>query len=385
MKNILSTLFIAVFLFCAQTAFAQTTSDITATGIKDSDGWEKYYSSQGGFDIFLPAKPSRESESMDVAQLGKRELVLYTSGADRMVFMVGFIDFKIPLNDPAMLKVMYDNWRDGVKEGLPGGDLTEKDGTFEGKPSREILYTTDVIKTHGRTFYIKGKMFQLMAMYARTLEDEVSAKEITRITDKFFNSFQLNEGAKKTTPVVSNRIVSDGVYRDEYFKFTLNLPKDWIMTNQDDIQIINENSKERQKVYSKNTQKFLENSSNRTTILFSISRNEFGAADNTSLIGAAEVDINKGGDLLLVGKVTETNFSKNMGYTITSKARWTKVGSVSAIVIGMERKVDLAGLVKQKLYLIRSKGYLLEFVITYQKDEDTKIPEEALQTFKFIK
>lgn len=404
MKNILSVLFLTILLSGGNAVLAQpngpTTSskksvapvnqetDIKPTGIKDGDGWEKYQSTGGGFEIFLPAAPQRESEPMEMPPIGMVDMVMYTSTTEMMVFMVGYLDFKIPINDPATLKGLYDNWRDGVRGGLSPGTITEKDGTFEGRPSRDLLYTSEVVKMKGRVFFAKGKMFQFMAMYPTSIENGIAAKEVARITDKFADSFRILEPAtvteKKQTSLPAQS-VTDGIYRDDYFKFTLNLPKNWNLTNREDMKIVMDGSKERRNIYSGNTQSLLEKSLDRTTILFSLTKNEFGAADNVSLLGSAEKDVYPKSDFMLIAQVSENNFAKNMGYTITGKAKWTKLGEADAIVIEMQKNIETIGVVKQKLYLIRSKGYILEFVFSYRKDEDAKIPEEALRTFKYIR
>ena len=401
MKNFLFILIATFFLFGGKTIFAQktidtvvplsksvavreNTSDLTATGIKDSEGWEKYYSSGGGFEIFLPAPPELEKSPIEMPPMGKVDLILYTSTTENMAFMVGVLDFKIPINDPAMLKEMYDKWRDGVKEGLAGGTLTEKDGTFEGKPSREIVYTTDLLRMHGRVFFVKGKMFQLMSVYPRIVEGELSAKEIDRITEKFANSFKLDDPLIENKTNVSGAVLNEGAYQDDFYKFSVDLPKNWILINQDDMKIITEGTQARAKIYSRDTQKMLEKAVGRTTILFSLTKYEAGRAGNSTLLGGAEVDVSPQSNLMLVGKATETNFTRNMGYVITAKSKWIKLGAVDAILIEMEKNLDIIGLVKQKLYLIRRKGSILEFVVTYQNDEDAKVCEDALKTFKFI-
>lgn len=388
MRRIALLLTVTLLAFFAQsTVFAQRSKPkpppkaaIFASGESDEDGWTKYVSAEGKFNVLFPAEPERVMKPFE-SGFGKHQLITYTSTFNKVVYVVGYLDFKTPINDEASLRNMYDSWQQGVISVYPNGELEAKDTTYENRPAREVTYVADLITIKAKAFFSKGKLFQMMTMHYVEGGDAL-LREVSVKNEKFFDSLKLD-----TVPVVQTKNVtlagelSGNSYRNDFFNFTMTLPDNWLVINQEDTNLMREGTKERT---SQKTKANVTTSLNRTTFLFNLSRTEIGATDNGSIIGAAETVPPVKATLQQLATAISLNFIRS-GYSLDGAIKYPKVDGVVFAVINL-KKIGLYGMpLRQRLYMTRSKGYLLEFVATYTKNDDIEIFEEMIKTLKFTK
>jgi hypothetical protein len=351
-----------------------------AAGEADEDGWTRYVSAEGKFNVLFPAEPERAAKTIE-SGFGKQPLITYTSTFNKIVYVVGFLDFKTPINDESSLRKMYDSWQEGVVSVYPNGELEATDTTYENRPARELTYVADLITIKAKAFFSKGKLFQMMTMHFVEGGDAL-LREVSVKNEKFFDSLRLD-----TMPVVPTKNVSlvgeirNTSYRNNFFNFTLTLPENWLVINQEDTNLMREGTRDRS---SQQGRAEVSTSLNRTTFLFNLSRTEIGSTDNASIIGAAETVPPVKATLPQLATAISLNFVRS-GYTLEGAIKYPKVDGVGFAVINMKKTSIYGAVIRQRLYITRAKGYLLEFVATYSKEDDIARFEEMMKTLKFTK
>ncbi len=353
---------------------------IYATDFVDADGWTKYVSSEGKFNVLLPAEPKRELKAFD-SPLGKKDLISYTSTFNKVVYVVGFLDFKIPINDEDSLRRIYDSWQNGIRSISPDGDLDEKDTTYENKLAREITSVSGLMSIRAKAFFSKGKLFQLMTLNVIESNDAL-LREVSPFNEKFFNSLKLETTDNESKTVKLAGDINDGFYQNNFFNFSMNLPKDWLFINQEDTDLIKEESRSRA---GQQKNSGIETSFKRTIFLFNLAKNEIGALDNASIIGAAESISVVKATLAQIANATALNFVKNSGYTMIEPIKYQKVDKTTFAVIHLKKAGSFGIVLYQKLYLSRAKDYIIEFVATYTNANDLLPFEDSFKTFKLLK
>lgn len=351
-----------------------------AAGEADTDGWTRYVSAEGKFNFLLPAEPERSVKPFETG-FGKQQLITYTSTFNKVVYVVAYLDFKTPINDEASLRKMYDSWQQGVISVYPNGELETEDTVYENKPARELTYVADLITIKAKAFFSKGKLFQMMTMHYVEGGDAL-LREVSVKNEKFFDSLKLDTAAVVQTKNVSLAgEISGNSYRNNFFNFTMTLPANWIVINQEDTSLLTEGTKERNNQKGKSD---VTTSLNRTTFLFNLSRNEIGSIDNASIIGAAETVPPVKATLPQLAQAITLNFIRS-GYSLDGAIKYPRVDGVVFAVINLKKSNSYGMAIRQRLYMTRMKGYLLEFVATYTKEDDSAIFEELIKTLKFTK
>lgn len=194
-------------------------------------------------------------------------------------------------------------------------------------------------------------------------------------------SFAQNENSSKKIDIKTG---NDKVYKNKYFKFSIDKIINWNEVSNDDSAMIVEFAKQADSKLNDKAKKELEKSVKETQFLFHYSKNPIGMLDNASFIIAAEYSENNGAHMKLIANASQENFEKNMGYEIIKNAHSVSIGGKTFYLI--EAKKSLSGrTVFQKIYMQRFDQYILQIVLSYKNVEELKVMESTLQTLKFDK
>lgn len=389
-RNILLFVVGLAFTFCG-TSLAQKRplvkkNPVTIVRVNnyDEDGWQKFQSVEGKFTVLLPFQPERTVTDL-ATPIGVKKIITYTAKSAKESLVIGFLDYKTPINDAKTLGLLYDGWENGVRNVLPGLRTSLKDTTFDGRLAREMVYESENAKVIARVFFSGGKFFQMAVFNFDKLNEIIYKNPDNLFNNKFFDSVRIDK------PIVQNAntdfygTVENGVYRNTYFKFSLTLPKGWKVAERQDSDLIINNDSGNNKNLKKNAKQSLEDSKQRTKILFTATKNEIGAVENAVFLAGAEINTTPKADLIDIALATENNFKKNLGYTISKSMRPVKLGNVDFMVIEMQQQTVYGTILKQKLYMAKSRGYLLEFLLSYTDDRDVKFFEDSVKSLAFIK
>lgn len=197
-----------------------------------------------------------------------------------------------------------------------------------------------------------------------------------------FYTFAAAQKAVSKTP--AQIAVEDNVYRNSIHKFSIVKPEGWIETETEAVKA-NINVGKAIMQPNKKGSREIDESINRTQILFSLLKYPAGTLENASLACAIETSSTPNATAAQTALATQESFRQNYGYTLVSPAKPITLGGAAFYMIKMEKAINSEITLRQRIYIRKtSKGYL-QFVMTAVNVEDEAVMEDALQSFKIIK
>lgn len=193
--------------------------------------------------------------------------------------------------------------------------------------------------------------------------------------------------SRKANEEIDYGTVSNSVYKNQYFGFSVTLPKDWSLQDQ----------KGQQRLMKKGTQlmtgdddtlkAIVKASELQTVNLFAAFQHPLGTpvAFNPSILSIAEMTrelpgIKRGKDYFYQAKkILE---SSALRPTFPKDYYTENVGGREFDVMELEMTI-MGKVVKQKLYCAIQKGYALCFVATFMNDEEKALLQNVLNTAVF--
>lgn len=304
-------------------------------------------------------------------------MTYYTAIGDNGIFMIGSMDMPLTVNN----KVLRDSFYEGMASGLL------KDGDYEMKETREIAVNgkpaVEYIAVEKKTtddavfrFFIDEKrVYMMVGMTAITetgTPEEILAEKKTGKTDmeRFFASFQPVNAAPAiaTVPVQFRGATTDGVYRSEFFNFTIRMPEGWIDTSDEDLSGARAIAKD---LIETNSSMKVSGTAKERRRLFSFAAKPMGSDDNDSL--ACNITKMPVGPIKFTAKDMAAAVERMMGsvkiYTVTQGTRPVTVGKNTFYSFDVKGSIGENSF-EQSVFMTQRKGYLLMFMLTY--DEFTK-------------
>ncbi len=151
--------------------------------------WSEFSSTEGGFSVSLPGKPTEQKQTQDTAA-GPLDIFMYLYEDRSDVYMVGYTNFPedlISLSDPAAL---LDGGAEGAVTSMGAENTSKQEISLDGNTGREITFDVPDSKLPGggagkARFYLVGnRLYQLIGL--------AKGKEAsTDNLDKFLDSFKL--------------------------------------------------------------------------------------------------------------------------------------------------------------------------------------------------
>lgn len=171
----------ALFVFMlvgSSTAFGQNNAE-----------WERFNSTEGKFNILMPAKPSLQTQDVDTAQ-GIVKLYFYGAPSGNSFYAATYGDYNIEPKTAGEKKAVLDGVVSGVVNGVNGTLKTEKEITLSGYPGREIVLTAKVnnmdVTAKWHIVLTGTRLYQIGVMY---LTQDTEPSDV----NKYLKSFALNK------------------------------------------------------------------------------------------------------------------------------------------------------------------------------------------------
>lgn len=163
-----------------------------ANAVQVSDGWVKYAPDDARFSVLFPQTPATRVDS-STTKSGEKLTKYLTQAVDASGsgYVVGFTDYSFALDPQKSL----DAARDASIEAVKGALLREFTITIDGNSGREYLASAKIGETdymvQARWYVVGGnRVYGLMYIHAKSLDQETAAKNAA----KFFDSFKLAAG-----------------------------------------------------------------------------------------------------------------------------------------------------------------------------------------------
>ena len=360
-----------------------------SNGQADDKEWKPFESDNDGFRGQWPGVPNVSASEIKTATrvvqqndyLAKTELI--TCG---MVVQ----NYNVSYGDKSGLETLSDSWRNGFLR-APGISISsDRSVPFQGTTAREVKAESETVVIIARSFFAQGRFYSASASYKKIYEPLPRIKRtIDSSIDKFFSSIELfKPKALRDAEVEDQQLpdgffgnVANGKYKNSFFGFEITLPENWIVASSDDNKMLLQFSKDALAVQS---EAILAKLKSPEKPIFTVSRKQFGAAGNSSLI----IDTNRFAtsniNLELSAKMTETTFEKIPNSHTTKLTQKTTLDG--RIFYFFEREFSVTNMViKQRIFIMQHHNYLVTFVLYSVNDADLNVLEATMRSFKFLK
>ena len=192
---------------------------------------------------------------------------------------------------------------------------------------------------------------------------------------------------KKASDEIDFGTLSNSVYQNKYFGFSVTLPKDWSVQDQKARRQLTKKGAQLVAGDNKNLEAVVKASELQTVNLITVFEHPLGSpvAYNPSIVGVAEMvrelpGIKRGKDyffqarkILEAGQI-QVSFPKDY-YS-------ERLGGVEFDV--MELEISMLGkVIKQKYYAAIQKGYALCFIVSFTNDEEAASLQRILSSITF--
>lgn len=178
--------------------------------------------------------------------------------------------------------------------------------------------------------------------------------------------------------------IKDGVYKNNFFGFKINSPKELFLLNQDQITIVKEGGQEILKTQNERNNKLIEEAGQKEVILYAAAEKPFGAEKNSSL----NISVRKQPSSQVTSEMVLTATKKlllaNPKIKLVQDKKNVNLGGENFSTIELQSKFNNQS-INQKIFITMRKGYSLTFVLTYEEGESLQLFEKLIQSLSFTK
>lgn len=262
----------------------------------------------------------------------------------------------------------------------------EKDIRINGEPGKEFDVLQDYRYQKIRILIVGARIYEIKNDATNWhIVGNLTKQQFFSETERFFNSFShIKFPEKVVSPIPEGFFgtATDSSYKNTFFNFALDFPKDWhnlteaeINANQSDGLKILETEKEK-------VNKAFEEAARKETPIFAIAQRNLVADKGSSLtIGILKQPNNQvGAEMTLVA--AKNFFLANPKIKIIKDVEKIELGGTRFATITIETNVN-DRLIYQKIVTTIRRGYSVTFAMTYLNDEGLKSLEKIMATLNF--
>ncbi|MBC7797498.1 MAG: hypothetical protein H7Z37_11550 [Pyrinomonadaceae bacterium] len=354
----------------------------------DANIWNEYSDTKFGFSVTFPAR------SEDVIKLDYDGLQNYSASTETAKYYVIAREDGFPLEGKE-LKAFYDNLVKSVFESGKSKISSERDVYLNGVLGKEISYEQaslgepNVMRINWlRVFLIAGKQLVLTV----SVKKSAYTADFDKYVDKFFDSLKATNELPiveaKPKPKGLNGTVKNGVYRNDFFGFTLKTPESWQIANADEQLYAKEASKTVMQNSNATNNAMVEKNVDNANFLLMMTKEPLGIPENTSFVIGAEPYAYQNDEREIAKISMKSLIDKYNKSAVVKQAKVvrdvfeTKIGGKSLTGFEIEAQVQNSKL-RQRLYILKQKGYLISFIAGYSKESDSTEIDKILKTIVF--
>jgi hypothetical protein len=147
--------------------------------------WQEFTSSEGGFSVLMPEKPTPSTHSFDTTGGRKESHTFSYSDEELTDYLVAYSKYREPKDREIDYDVVFDKIQKGVLVADPGKVRSKIALSLNGNPGREVMieHPDGSVKIH--RFYFVGDYFYQLAVEVKNFVSRCDK------TERFLNSFKL--------------------------------------------------------------------------------------------------------------------------------------------------------------------------------------------------
>jgi hypothetical protein len=355
-------------------------------GKPDGDGWSLYESADDSFKLAFPPTPVM-TDTLD--EFGKKDGSRYYNPEPVTPAKLSLTLMVTPLQttgvDAEFKRRLYNGWVEGVVgddgSGRAAVKVSQKEFSFGDSFGLEIVVDREDFRFQGRIICPLDKCYQLAIGSAspKAVKPEEYA-EINKWTQKFFNSFELLKTKSVVDPIFGK--VENGVYTNDVLRFSISVPADWYSLSVEKTQADTERLRTLVQGDNAFYNKLLDENFKVERFVLQYARKPAGSPGNASL-GISVQKLSPGFPLLekSAGTTRKALMAGNLAPQI-APVKIKYFGKIRSALL--EAVTNYNGVeVKQRLYLIQTRGYGVNVVLSYIDDMDLLVMENSIKTLQF--
>lgn len=176
--------------------------------------------------------------------------------------------------------------------------------------------------------------------------------------------------------------LTDGVYQNDFFGLTIDIPKDWYSLDQDEKEMTRELGVEMIKSKNERNNKAIDDASKREVVLLAVSQKVLGTPQNISLMIGALKQPNIRVTSQMVVEASKKLLLANPNIKLKKDIYNLKIGGKNFSAV--EFQTDLGGtVIGQTLLITIRKGYSLNLAMSYFDDDGKAALESIIKTAGF--
>jgi hypothetical protein len=378
-----------VFIVCiALAAGASVAQGQKTTAAVQEAGpvWTDFASAEGEFKVSFPATPQSDKNNGVLAE-GITARASFHATLGTKVFYVRYEErSNFPdIMDPHLLKDLYDKIRDNQVKAANTTLISEKEIAIGDRIGREVRLSTPGVELTNRMFLVGGRFYQVMTGVAKNIANEKSTVEEQQ---KFFDSFVITRAIPVAAKIPENYQgkVEKGVYRNEYFDFSIELIPSWRTLSEDETNLLTEGIKENLREKDGILARGVDRNLRQTAFLLMQRRYPYGTKLNPALQFTVETTNSPRRplrDTALLGQKTLKAF-KNEPFVVTTEITDTVLGGEKfAVYDALNGPPEHQ--YKQRIFMGSRKDLIFMIVMSYAEPGDLSNMEKSLATLKFGK
>jgi hypothetical protein len=381
MKNLLTLL--AIFQFGAVFVFSQKPLPPPApliykaplkTDLKDFTAADK------SFSITFPGTPKTVTRDMDKAIVTTSSV--YRQGSNSVVSVYEFQNNLEEIREKA-----FELYKSSLRTSPKMTIEAEREIEFDGMPAKEYDILED-FNFHKIRVFISGKRIyelknDVTNWHILTKYNKDKAADFENETKRFFDSFKLLiKSQKETVPLDLLGITNETSYVNPFFGFSLEFPGGWSL---DDPLEIDNRKNDGLAILKTNQEKLdrvLANAVKSEVIIFGVNNKKSGEPNGESfLVGVMKLPAGVS-DAATVLKDTRDFFVQNPKIKLHEDVKNVEIKGVRFATMTILTTVA-DNKIYQKLHVTVSKGYSINFTISYLDEDGRKTLEQIFDSLKF--
>lgn len=343
-----------------------------------------------GFNIkvFIPRDTIYNVENIVEPGFGNVKVYSHVTLGEAAVYTIGKLSLPYVVTDEGILRNLYKEFVNGMAEEEGTAFQHISDFLFEGQLGvefRSLPSDAQYQSARARAFVYGRDVYFLYAMpteneYEDDPPDSETFKSRTAEFNNFFDSVRsLPLAARppvRELPIFASSF-TDGIFTSDYFKFSFEPPKGWIMLTQEDVNDLRVWSR---KTINDQTGLDLKTNSRRTN-MFSIMSAPLGS-ENTAMIALnLGFPSNSFNDVKRLSRETQKLVSTLENYKQIKAPHDSTIGNLNVILTVNE--IDIAGVKQQQyIYFFMTRGYVMNLSINCHIQADCTKAVESLSTWK---
>ncbi len=345
----------------------------------EKSDFKDFVSEDGTFQITFPGVPKLTKQELENGILTNYRV--YRQGSNSIVNTIDFI-FDVETNK----EKIYENYKINLLKTPKTTVEAERDFQIEGKTGKEFDVRLDFYYQKIRIFVVGTRVYEIKSDATNWhIINDATKKQFFSETDRFFNSFKSLKTPEKVVLAAPESFLGeakDGFYKNTFFNFSFNFPKEWYLLNEAETNTAKIMGLDALKTEREKVNRAFAEATQKETLIFGIRRGIPGSGENSNLLIGVLKQPSKEATAEAVAITTRNFFLTNPKIKLAEDVRIIRSNGTTFATFTIETGFD-AGKVNQKIFITIRESYSVSFVLTYLNSEELKALLKITESIKF--